>query len=60
LAALFGMSALPAAASKMVKPLKFHRESGSGCGSSGCSGGSSCSGGSCGGGCGGGCGGCGG
>lgn len=64
LAALYGLSVLPTPALQMVKPLRFHQTSTSGC-SGGCSigasctGASSCSGGSCGGGCGGGCGGCG-
>jgi uncharacterized protein (TIGR04222 family) len=57
LAALFGMTALPAAAAAMVQPLKM-RAVGDSIGSSGCGSGSS-DGGSCGGGCGGGCGGCG-
>jgi uncharacterized protein (TIGR04222 family) len=64
LAAMFGVSALPAAMLGIVEPLQLRRprpaaSGGSGCGSS-CSSGSSCGGSSCGGGgCGGGCGGCG-
>jgi uncharacterized protein (TIGR04222 family) len=61
LAALFGLSALPAIFADEIKPLQL-REAGSSGWGGGCSGGSSCSsgGGSCGGGgCGGGCGGCG-
>lgn len=64
LAALYGLAVLPTPALQMIKPLRFHQTSTSGC-SGGCSigascaGASSCSGGSCGGGCGGGCGGCG-
>jgi len=62
LAALFGLSAMPATARSMVdsvKKVRSKRESGGGCGS-GCGASSSCGGSSCGGGCGGGCGGCGG
>lgn len=55
LAAVFGMTILPAAAAEVMKPIKMYQDTtgsscGSSCGSSGCGGG----------GCGGGCGGCGG
>ena len=58
LAAVFGMTMLPSAASDMVSAIHLKKTGSSGCGSS-CSYGSSCSSGGCSGGCGGGCGGCG-
>jgi len=59
LLAIFGLSALPAAAADMVAPLNLRPVSGTGSGCGGSTDGGSCGGGSCGGGCGGGCGGCG-